>query len=327
MAALLHDKEDPLVDVSSSQLADNFASAVSLVNTAMAHDTSRKEEDPLAVTGLVDEESSSQLTEDFASAVSLVNTTSLGAALSEAQQRRLYGLHMRATRGLAPGSPPDGVHPEQFVAWRDAGSSSAEAAMEEYVGVVELAALEADDAEAVRSTGSAGAQSGKLDDLPAGLRDQLAAAGLIESRPPPSSGDVEEAAADVFDAARRGGDAVKAFLQMAGGIWPATVLALRDSDGLSALHHAVDAGQPSSVAVLLSANAAVDTVDASGATPLHYAAMLDAPDLTKLLLDAGASTAVMDADGAVPEMLTKSKELKDMLAGANPETRSAKCDR
>lgn len=282
----------------------------------MAHE----EEDPLAVTGLIDDESSSQLTEDFASAVRLVNTTLLGAALSEAQQRRLYGLHMRATRGLAPESTPDGVLPEQLMAWRDAGGSSAEAAMEEYVGVVELAALEADDSVAGRSTGSAGAQSGGLDDLPDGLRDQLAAAGLIAPQPSSCSGDAEEVPADVFEAARRGGDVVTRYLKMGGGIWPTMVLSLRDNDGLSALHHAVDAGQRASVAVLLSAKAAVDAVDALGATPLHYAAMLDAPDLAMLLLDAGASTAVKDADGAMPADLAESMELKFMLADTNPGT-------
>jgi acyl-CoA-binding protein len=138
----------------------------------MASHTPNKDEDPLALTGLVDGESSAQLAEDFASAVNLVNTTSLGGALSEEQQRRLYGLHMRATRGLAPETPPDGVQAEQFTAWRDASNPSAEAAMEEYVGVVELAALETSDSDAGRPNGSAGAhagaQSGGLEDLPAG---------------------------------------------------------------------------------------------------------------------------------------------------------------
>ena len=82
--------------------------------------------------------------EEFRAACELYMTSAFGGRLEEATQRRLYGLHARATRGPAPSAPPEGMAAEQWEAWRDAGSAlSAEDAMEEYISAVELASLEA----------------------------------------------------------------------------------------------------------------------------------------------------------------------------------------
>jgi len=267
--------------------------------------------DPLQATGLVDEPTA-KLSDDFADAVKLLGTSRFGAALPEEQQRRLYGLHTRATRGAAPDEPPEGMHADQWAAWREAGRcQTAEAAMEEYMGAVELASLEAED-----EANDRGAAPQGVDDLPPGIREQLERAGLIDADAP----ELDEVV-DIFEAARLGGAAVETYLQVGGGLWPATVMALRDADGLSALHHAVDAGCSSSVVALLAAKAFVDLACTAGQTPLHYAAMLDAPDLAKLLLEAGASTGVKDSDGATPADLAESAALKQLLAGGGEEAK------
>ena len=196
--------------------------------------------------------------EEFRAACELYMTSAFGGRLEEATQRRLYGLHARATRGPAPSAPPEGMAAEQWEAWRDAGSAlSAEDAMEEYISAVELASLEA--GEEASEEGAAAEGGGGLESLPQGLREQLEAAGLVPSGVDGGRGgcgDGGGVAGSIFEAARAGGDATTAFLgAMEGGERRRDALSSRDEDGLSALHHAVDSGHAAAVEALRAAEA------------------------------------------------------------------------
>lgn len=78
---------------------------------------------------------------------------------------------------------------------------------------------------------------------------------------------------------------------------------LRDVDGRSALHHAVqNASDVTTVAVLLRAGASVDVSDLSGFTPLHLAVRRTegASEIIAILLEAGASADKGDRNGTTP---------------------------
>ncbi|RZC80984.1 hypothetical protein C5167_043561 [Papaver somniferum] len=73
---------------------------------------------------------------------------------------------------------------------------------------------------------------------------------------------------------------------------------LKDSEGRSPLHWAVDCGHFDMVELLLSKNADVNAQDNEGQTPLHYAAMCDREAIAEVLVKQNADTDVKDNDGS-----------------------------
>mmetsp|Transcript_137404 Transcript_137404/g.426913 ORF Transcript_137404/g.426913 Transcript_137404/m.426913 type:complete len:259 (-) Transcript_137404:43-819(-) len=209
--------------------------------------------------------------------------TSLRAEVPEAAQRRLFGLHCRATQGPAPQAPPPG-HEEQWRAWSEASGLSQRDAMREYVDFVGRL-----DPGFVLSAGEGGPPDRPGSELPAGLREQLAAAGFREAAA--QQDPRARAAENVFEAARAGSGLV--------GFLPAQRDAV-DMDGLTPLIHAVDGEKADSVAELLLASADVNLADPQGCGPLHYAALLGATALAEQLVAAGADPRRQDVDGQTP---------------------------
>lgn len=74
----------------------------------------------------------------------------------------------------------------------------------------------------------------------------------------------------------------------------------RDSDGRTALHHAVINGDEGIVQALLCANADVHIADSDGWTPLHFAARGYHLALAEVLLEAGADIEALDSHGNTP---------------------------
>lgn len=224
--------------------------------------------------------------QEFFEAVHHVGTKP-GLALSEEVQRRLFGLHSRATRGVPPAKVLVGEHEEHWKAWCEAGALSEAAAMQEYVDLVvrhdpDFYNRDESDTEMPASA------------LPATIVEQLAAANIraAGSRAAQSS-NLEDAMAraDVFEAARAG-KGLAPFL-------PHDRDAV-DADGLTPLIHAVDAEQAEAVVELLLASASLNLADPQGATALHYAALLGADALVEQLLAGGADPRLVDEDGASP---------------------------
>lgn len=247
-----------------------------------------------AVTTTVDWEAEA-LRQEFCEAVQHVGT-SPGVKLTEAAQRQLFGLHSRVTRGRPPTQVPIGEHKEQWKAWCEAGELSEAAAMQEYLDLVMRC-----DPEYIHGSGDTEMPPSEL---PPGIREQLAAAGLHAGGTDAKDASAADEPADVW-AAARSGIGLSRFL-------PAQQDAV-DADGLTPLIHAVDAEQSDAVAELLLAGAALDTADPQGYRALHYAALLGAEAIAEQLIAAGADPRVLDADGASPMDIARG-EGHDVLA-------------
>ena len=125
-------------------------------------------------------------------------------------------------------------------------------------------------------------------------------------------------AAKMFGAVRDGD--VGALAPLLSGI--ATIV---DDDGLSPLHHAVDAEQVETSKALLDARADPNALDASLSTPLHYAALLGSLELVNMLLEAGAKPLQQDEDGKTPLDLAKAEGHEAaLLAALAPSKTEAK---
>lgn len=88
---------------------------------------------------------------------------------------------------------------------------------------------------------------------------------------------------------------------------------LRDENGATMLHWAVDGNQKAVVEMLLAAGAQVDARKRNGVTPLHVAVALNRSDLAQLLLNKGANVNAKDKLGRTPLLLAKRKSLSAMI--------------
>lgn len=75
---------------------------------------------------------------------------------------------------------------------------------------------------------------------------------------------------------------------------------LKDSEGRTPLHWAVDRGHLNMAELLVSKNANVNAKDNDGQTALHYAVMCDREGVAEYLVKQNADTGAKDNDGSSP---------------------------
>lgn len=252
----------------------------------------------------------SELKESFIEAVEHITHTK--TEITEETQRRLFGLFHRASRPAGSDAALkelSKMQPDQRAAVEAVGDLSQEEAMQKYVDLVE----QSDESFLFDDDDDANVSSSK-DDLPPEMLEKLEAAGFKQSgagAASSSSGAEEEMDTDVFEAARSGLDLTN---------FPAPYLAsVRDDNGLTLLHHAVDGEQLDTVRSLLAAKASPDAADQDGSTPLHFAALLGSAELVSELLAAGASPTKKDAEGddaAATARKEGHSELAEQIAAA-----------
>ena len=250
-----------------------------------------------------------ELRTSFLEAVEHMATTK--ADISEEAQRRLFGLFHRAQASSS--SKTAGMQAEQKAAIDAVGTLTEAQAMREYIELVERSdesfLFEADD-------DGENNREEQPPEMPPEILAQLAAAGFTQAgaeKLPPSAAE----GSSVFDAAREGAD-LSPFL--AAG---ATAV---DEDGLTALHHAIDAEQPHAAMALLAAKADPNARDADGSTPLHYAALLGSTDLATILRNAGADPTARDDDGQSAVQVATAQghgSLAEQLAAAPAPSKAA----
>ncbi|CAH9123448.1 unnamed protein product [Cuscuta epithymum] len=94
---------------------------------------------------------------------------------------------------------------------------------------------------------------------------------------------------------------------------------LKDSEGQTPLHWAVDRGHLNTTKVLLSKNANVNEKDSEGQGPLHYAAVCERKDIAQLLVKNNADIVHRALPDEIYEMDTESQKLKPQLRFNNSQ--------
>ena len=255
------------------------------------------------------------LCKEFTEAVEHISNSK--TPFEEETQKRLFGLFHIARVTPRVNQWQDA---EQKAAVQEFEHLSPTDAMREYINVVtthDPSFLFEDDDE-----GPSKQKEQPFENLPPALQERLEKEGIMHAPmhnknkhvAPPSAGPSSSSAKtpigthiSVFDAAR---DGYLARLADASD----TEANSKDPEGLTPLHHAVDAEQVTAAKYLLHANADPNSLDKTGSTPLHYAALLGSSSLCAVLIQAGAKSTILDQDGKSPEALAKSEGYKELAA-------------
>ncbi|KAK4480521.1 hypothetical protein RD792_013597 [Penstemon davidsonii] len=266
---------------------------------------------------------STELDEIFSAATAFVAATAVDRAalkVSNDVQLQLYGLYKIATEGPCSVPQPSALkitarakwsEVRQVVrqAWQKMGSMPPEEAMEKYIDIVcELypswAAGSATKKKHEESSDAPNAGSN-------GPIGPVFSTFIYEEEPGwmfANAFGKSEAVAfakskkkklDAIHAFAREGDDDKLVKCIESGV----PLNLKDSEGRTPLHWAVDRGHMNTAELLLNKKADVNAKDDEGQTALHYAAVCDRAPIAELLVKNGADMEIKDDEGNTPRDL------------------------
>ncbi|CAA0813035.1 Acyl-CoA-binding domain-containing protein 2 [Striga hermonthica] len=244
---------------------------------------------------------STELDELFSAATAFVAATAADRAAAKVSndiQLQLYGLYKIATEGPCSAPQPSALKMTaraKWQAWQKLGTMPPEEAMEQYIDIVtELYPTWADGAasQKKKDEGSTNAQNAGSQ----GPMGPVFSSFIYE----------EEAGSDLkMDAIHgfaREGDEEKLLKCIESGV----PLNIKDSEGRTPLHWAVDRGHLNVTALLLGKSADVNAKDDEGQTALHYAAVCERTSIAELLLKHGADIDIKDNEGDAPRDLCES---------------------
>ncbi|KAL3838053.1 hypothetical protein ACJIZ3_022644 [Penstemon smallii] len=240
---------------------------------------------------------STELDEIFSAATAFVAATAVDRAalkVSNDVQLQLYGLYKIATEGPCSAPQPSALKMTaraKWQAWQKMGSMPPEEAMEKYIDIV---------CELYPSWAAGSATKKKHDessDAPnAGSNGPIGpvfSTFIYEEEPGC------ELKLDAIHAFAREGDDDKLVKCIESGV----PLNLKDSEGRTPLHWAVDRGHMNTAELLLNKKADVNAKDDEGQTALHYAAVCDRAPIAELLVKNGADMEIKDDEGNTPRDL------------------------
>ncbi|KAL6541487.1 Acyl-CoA-binding domain-containing protein 1 [Orobanche gracilis] len=244
---------------------------------------------------------STELDELFSAATAFVAATVSNRAVMKVSndvQLQLYGLYKIATEGPCSAPQPSALKMTargKWQAWKKLGTMPPEEAMEKYIDIVTE----------LYPNWAAGAATQKKRDEGSSEAHNAGSHGPMG--PVFSSFIYEEESEsdskmDAIHAFAREGDEEKLLKCIESGV----PLNVKDSEGRTPLHWAVDRGHLNVTALLLGKNADVNAQDGEGQTALHYAAVCERTDIAELLVKHNADKDIKDNEGVAPSDLCES---------------------
>ncbi|PON81239.1 Notch [Trema orientale] len=236
---------------------------------------------------------STELDEVFSAATAFVATAAadrLAQKVSSDVQLQLYGLYKIATEGPCSAPQPSALKMTaraKWQAWQKLGAMPPEEAMQKYIDIVTelypswLAGLN------VKSRG------GDSDAPNSGSKGPMGPVFSTFAHEEESANDFKMDAIHNF---AREGEVDNLLKCIESGV----PVNLKDSEGRTPLHWAVDRGHLNMSELLVSRNADVNAKDNEGQTPLHYAAMCEREAIAEYLVKQDADLNVKDNDGNTP---------------------------
>ncbi|KAD4584204.1 hypothetical protein R6Q59_036951 [Mikania micrantha] len=242
---------------------------------------------------------STELDEAFSAATAFVAATAADRSsqkVSSDLQLQLYGLYKIATEGPCSVPQPSAIKMTaraKWNAWQKLGAMPPEEAMQKYIEIItELYPTWADGSTSKKRGENANERSSN-DTRPMG---PVFSSFIHEE-------ESNELKLDAIHAFAREGDTENLIKCVESGI----PVDIKDSEGRTALHWAVDRGHLETAELLLNRNADVNLKDNDGQTPLHYAAVCERESIAELLVKKNAATDIKDDDGNYPFDLCDSK--------------------
>ncbi|XP_042481321.1 acyl-CoA-binding domain-containing protein 1-like [Macadamia integrifolia] len=240
-----------------------------------------------------------ELDETFSAAAAFVAAAAadrLSQKVSTDVQLQLYGLYKIATEGPCSTPQPSALKISaraKWNAWQKMGALPPEEAMLKYIMIVgELYPSWA--------TGSIVKRKDGGNDAPGSYAK--GPMGPVFSSFAYEEESRNELKMESIHASAREGEIDSLLKDIASGV----SVNLKDSDGQTPLHWAVDRGHLNIVELLVSRNADVNAKDSEGQTPLHYAAVCDREAIAEYLVKHNAGIDVKDNDGCSPSDLCES---------------------
>ncbi|KAK4273872.1 hypothetical protein QN277_017183 [Acacia crassicarpa] len=244
---------------------------------------------------------STELDEAFSAATAFVAATAadrLSQKVSSDVQLQLYGLYKIATEGPCSTAQPSALKMTaraKWQAWQKLGAMPPEDAMQKYIDIVTELYPTWLDGSALRSKSGddVGPNSGSSESK--GPMGPVFSTFVYE----------EEAGSDLkMDAIHgyaREGDSTNLLKCIENGV----SVNLKDSEGQTPLHWAVDRGHLEVTELLVSRNADVNAKDDDGQTPLHYAVVCEREAIAEYLVKHNADPDLKDNDGSSSRDLCK----------------------
>ncbi|GLU21283.1 hypothetical protein SLE2022_374290 [Rubroshorea leprosula] len=233
---------------------------------------------------------STELDEAFSAATTFVAATAADRAshkVSTDVQLQLYGLYKIATEGPCSSPQPSALKMtarSKWQAWHKLGAMPPEDAMQKYIDIVTE----------LFPTWAAGASLKGKDNSP--RKDAKGPMGPVFSSFIYEEESGNEMKMDVIHAFAREGELGNLIKCIESGV----SVDLKDSEGRTPLHWAVDRGHRNITELLVSRKADVNAKDNEGQTPLHYAVVCEREDIAEYLVKQNADRDVTDNDGNSP---------------------------
>lgn len=237
-----------------------------------------------------------ELDEMFSAATAFVAATAADRASTKVSndiQLQLYGLYKVATEGPCTAPQPSALKVTaraKWNTWRKLGAMPPEEAMQQYIEIVE---------ELFPSWSSGSKVKNKHEDASSSSSATQGTMGPVFSSLILEEGSENDLRLDVIHVSAREGEVDDILKNIDDGV----SVNLRDSEGRTPLHWAVDRGHLKIVEILINRSADVNAKDNEGQTPLHYAAVCEREEFAKLLIKHGADPRMKDEDGNSPSDL------------------------